>query len=332
MLKVGVIGAGFMGGTHARAYAKLSDVQVVGVVSRSEERAHKLAAEVGARAFTDARQLIGDPEINAISVAVPTPLHRQYAVAALEAGKHVLVEKPIALTLDDADAIIEAADRAGRKLMVGQVLRFWPEYMALKETVASGQLGWPLWVSAWRLSFTPDWAAWLRQPEMTGGVAVDMMIHDFDAVNWIMGQPRSVFATGLTGASGGLEHVVAQVRYDGGQASVEGSHEMPDSWPFSAGLRVICNVGTIEYVFRAGGPSVEMGKTTSSLAVYPGDGEAQVLEVQPGDAYENEIAYFAHCVAEDQPIERATPPEARQALVIALAAGRSIERGQPVEV
>src|SRR5581483_8683347 len=110
--------------------------------------------------------------------------------AALAAGKHVFLEKPIALTLEDADAIVAAAERSGRMLMVGLVLRFWPEYVELQRRVAAGELGRPLAVSALRLSPPADWNDWMADRSQSGGTPVDLLIHDFDQMNWLLGTPR----------------------------------------------------------------------------------------------------------------------------------------------
>src|SRR5215468_2837104 len=144
MVTVAIIGAGFMGSAHAGNYAALGDrVRVSAVCARNQERAARVAAIVGARATVDLDAVLADPEIDAVDVCVPTPAHRDVAERAFDAGKHVFLEKPIALTAEDADAILAAAERSGRMLMVGLVLRFWPEYVALGSLVDSGELGRP---------------------------------------------------------------------------------------------------------------------------------------------------------------------------------------------
>src|SRR5262245_53640257 len=117
-MKIGILGSGFMGGTHARAYAKIPGVSVAAVSSRHLAKAEKLAGEVGARATTDDRSIIEDPAIEAISNTLPTPLHPEATIAALRAGKHVLLEKPFALTAAQCDGMIAAAKETGKTLMV----------------------------------------------------------------------------------------------------------------------------------------------------------------------------------------------------------------------
>src|SRR5215510_1342682 len=138
-MKIGILGSGFMGGTHAKSFAKLPDVQVVTVSSRSMDKAEKLAKEVGARATTDDMSIVNDPSIDAISNTLPTHLHSEYTIAALQAGKHVLLEKPFALTASDCDKMIEVQQKSGKMLMIAQVCRFWPEYVALVDFVHSGR-------------------------------------------------------------------------------------------------------------------------------------------------------------------------------------------------
>jgi predicted dehydrogenase len=138
-----------MGGTHARSLAAVPGVQVVGVSGRTPEKVQALAQEVGARPVLDPKELIQDSEVDAISITLPSNLHCEYAVAALEAGKPVLVEKPMALSVAECDEMIAAARRTGKVLMVGQVLRFWPDYVAFKKYLDSGEIGRPLSTTAW---------------------------------------------------------------------------------------------------------------------------------------------------------------------------------------
>src|SRR5580765_909170 len=142
-----------MGSAHAASYAALGErVRVKAVCGRSPERAARVAAIVGAEPAVGLDTVLADPEIEAVDVCVPTPHHRGVVERAFAAGKHVFVEKPLALTIEDADAILVAAERSSRMLMVGLVLRFWPEYVELARIVEAGELGRPLAVSARRLS------------------------------------------------------------------------------------------------------------------------------------------------------------------------------------
>ncbi|MCC6905941.1 MAG: Gfo/Idh/MocA family oxidoreductase [Anaerolineae bacterium] len=324
-MNVGILGAGFMGGVHARAYTRLPDVRVAVVASRSEEKAARLAQEVGAVAVTDYRSVIEDPAIEAINITLPTHLHCEYAVAALRAGKHVLLEKPFGLTTEDCDAVMRARPEDGI-LMVAHVLRFWPEYVTLVELVQSGVLGKPLSAVATRRSSPPEWADWYRDPVLSGGAVLDLIVHDLDLLNGLFGGPRSVYARGHEAAPGLWNDIHAVIDYGLAEGVVDGSQLMPRGFPFSCGLQVLCEHGGAEFVFRAGGASVEQ-PGESRLMVYE-DGRAYVPVVPPGDAYERQVASFVECVRQRRQPVHGSPEQARLAVLLAGAVRRSLETGE----
>ena len=329
-MRIGILGSGFMGGTHARAYAKIPDVEIVAVSSRHLDKAEKLAGEVGARATTDDRSIIEDPTIEAISNTLPTHLHPETTIAALNAGKHVLLEKPFALTAPDCDGMTAAAEAAGKVLMVAQVCRFWGEYVSLVEFVRSDRIGAPISATAARLSQLPAWADWFTDPAMSGGAVLDLSVHDFDVVNWVLGTPRSVYARGREWRPGLWNDIHAIVDYGDANGFVEGSEFMPADYPFGCGLKVICEGGVVEFRFQAGGASVEMGGG-STLLVHEA-GKAYPLEPKPGDAYENQIGYFVGSVRDGRLPARGTPDQARLAVRTANAARESLETGAIVRI
>lgn len=332
MITISILGSGFMGSAHAANYQALGDrVRVKWVASRSLEKASKVAGTLGAEATTDLDAAIRDPEVDAVDICLPTPLHRAFAERSFAAGKHVFLEKPIALTPEDADAIVAAAERAGRTLMVGLVLRFWPEYVELQRLVASGRLGRPRSVTAFRLSPPADWNDWMADLGQSGGTPVDLMIHDFDQANWLLGTPRSVHATEPTPG-----HVHALVEYDGACASVEGSMAMPRSYPFSSSIRVVCEQGTAEYGFSAtpveGEGNVGASTSPRGLRLFPLDGEAATVAVESADPWGPELVEFVSCLEQGRTPSHGTGGQATQALLVSLAAARSLASGRPEPV
>ncbi len=325
-MKIGILGAGFMGTTHARAYAKIPGVSIVAVSSRHLDKAQRLAGEVGARATTDDRSIIEDPTIEAISNTLPTPLHSGPTIAALQAGKHVLLEKPLALHAADADGVFAAAQATGRTLMIAHVLRFWGEYVSLVEFVHAGKLGAPISATAARLSQPPGWGDWFLDPAVSGGAVLDLCVHDFDMLNWLLGAPVSVYARGRELRPGLWNDVHALVDYGATNGCVDGSQMMPEGYPFMSALKVLCEGGVVELLFRAGGVSVEMGGG-ASLTVHA-DGRAYPLPPKPGDAYDNQAAYFVDCVRKGIEPTLGTPEQARLAVAVSNAARRSLESGQ----
>jgi predicted dehydrogenase len=332
VITVALLGGGFMGASHAANYRVMGNrVRVKTVASRRSARAAAVAESLGAELSDDLEAAIHDPEVDAVDICLPTPLHREATEAALAAGKHVLLEKPIALTLEDADAIVQAAERSDRVFMVGLVLRFWPEYVELQRRLASGELGRPLSVSTSRLSPPADWAEWIGDPLRSGGVPVDLLIHDFDQMNWLLGQPRRVFARGPV-----PDHVHVLVEYDGAQGIAEGSMAMPRAYPFSSNIRVLAERGVAEYAFSAApaqdGGNIGASDAPRGLRLYPIDGELRTVPVASADPWGPEIAAFVECVEGNRAPEHGTGQQARLALAVSLAAARSLVTGRIEDV
>lgn len=333
MTGVAIVGAGFMGAAHANNYAALGErVRVKWVCSRTAERAEKVAARVGAEVTADLEQVLADRDVEIVDICVPTHLHREVAEQAFAAGKHVFCEKPIALTTEDADAIAAAADSSGQLFMVGLVLRFWPDYVELGRRIAAGELGPPVAVATYRLSMPADWNEWMADPKRSGGVAVDLLVHDFDQTNRLLGRAKTVFAREPT-----RDHVVAVVEYEGAHAVCEASMRMPPSYPFSSNIRVVCEEGAAEYAFRAtpaedGGNIGGVDPSARGLRLYRTGAAPETIEFESVDPWGPEIAYFVECVERGRPPEEGTAEQAREALRVALAANRSIVSGNPEPV
>jgi predicted dehydrogenase len=216
--------------------------------------------------------------------------------------------------------------------MVGLVLRFWPEYVELQRRVAAGELGRPLAVSASRLSPPADWNDWMADPGKSGGVPVDLLIHDFDQMNWLLGTPRRVFARAPH-----PDHVLAVVEYEGAHGIAEGSMAMPKTYPFSSNVRVLAEGGVAEYAFSAapaeGGGNVGASEGPRGLRLYlRAEDDPVSVPVEPADPWGPEIEYFVSCVEQGRAPEQGTGAQARAALAVSLAAARSIETGRPEEV
>jgi len=254
---------------------------------------------------------------------------RKHGISLAEADG--VLNDPLALTVEDAHAIVAAAERSGKIFMVGLVLRFWPEYVELQRLVDGGELGRPRAVFAQRLSPPADWADWLRDREQSGGTAVDLMIHDFDQMNALLGTPRSVFASEPEPG-----HVHAVVQYDGGSGIAEGSMKMPRSYPFSSDIRVLGERGVAEYAFSAapveGEGNIGASSSARGLRVYPTDGELRVEAVDSADPWGPEIEYFVSCLEQGRQPEQGTREQALLALRVSLAANRSLESGRPEQI
>jgi predicted dehydrogenase len=306
-MKTAVLGLGFMGSMHVRAMTESPGVELVAVYS-SDPR--KLAGDLTAiqgnlggpglrhdfsrvKPYADIAALLADPEIEAVDLCLPTHLHEETAVAALGAGKHVLVEKPIALDGESARRMIAASERAGRVLMTAQVLRFFPEYVALRE--AMPRLGAVRAASFRRRCAKPGWGGWLGEAKKSGGGAFDLLIHDIDICLYLFGRPRAMAATGFD------DWVAGQLFYEGFTAGIEGGWQASPAYPFAMEYRVTMERGTVEYG-SAGRAPVLYAETEELLPL------AQV------DGYAAEIAYFAECCVAGKRPDRCPPEDSAAAV------------------
>ena len=188
MTRVAVIGVGSMGRNHARIYNELPDAELIAVADENLSTAQTIGRQFGVSSYTDFRKLLDKERPDAVSIAAPTTLHYDIALAALESGAHILIEKPIAATLEQGSALIEAAYRCQRLLTVGHVVRFNPAIQALKQKLTAGELGRIFQIFCRRAGPFPT-----RIQDV--GVVVDLAPHDIDIMRFLAGaDPIRLFA------------------------------------------------------------------------------------------------------------------------------------------
>ena len=232
MVKVGLVGAGYIAGSHARGYAADPRAELAYVVEPVAAKAAAMAATYGVQVLPDLDALLAS-DVDVVSVCTPSPTHADLAVAALEAGKHVLCEKPVARTLADAERIVAAGRRGPGLLMVGHVSRFEPDHRAAYLAVRAGRIGAVRMMSQSLVGERPTWSEhdWLGDPDQSGGPLIDLAIHSFDYLTWVCGaRPVRVHAVGSTRDDGVVDYAIATVRYDSGAMAV-----VETSWGHPAG-------------------------------------------------------------------------------------------------
>lgn len=318
-MRVALAGAGFMGETHAGCYQQIEDVEVAAVVDVRPDQREKLAHECGAEPFADLEPVLADASIDVVDCCLPTPLHHDCVVQAFDAGKHVLCEKPFAVSVEQCDRMIAAARRAGRTFMIAQVVRFWPEYVTTKHIVASGRLGEIQAMTAHRLAPPPKWSQddWLLKPDKSLGAVVDLQIHDLDFLRYCLGDPVSLTAAGLHSATGSVDYVFTTLHYENHLAFTEASFLMPPHWPFRAALRLVGTEATLE---------LDLSREPT-LWVTDSNGEISVPDVPAEDGYLAEIKYFCSAVRDGLPVEVAPPEDSRESLRLALCSKQAVESG-----
>jgi predicted dehydrogenase len=230
MVRIGIVGVGFMGMIHYLGAAKLRGARVTAICTRdAKKRAGDWRGIRGnfgpagtwmdlgnVKRYADFDEMCADAELDLIDICTPTHLHADMARAALRAGKHVLVEKAIALTRKDADAMLQTAAKTGKLLMVAHVLPFIPEFAFAAETIRSGVYGRLLAGHFKRIIAQPDWSADIADAGKTGGPAVDLHIHDTHFIGLIAGVPQKVFSTGLAPDGNTVTYLTTQYLYGSG--------------------------------------------------------------------------------------------------------------------
>ena len=327
LLNVGVIGLGFMGSTHLKAYARIPEARLAAVCDPKPRRLSgdlsDIQGNIGGpgdkldfrdvHTYTNAEELVADPAVDAVDICLPTHLHLPVALAAFQAGKHVLVEKPMALTGEQCDEMIVAAKGAGRVLMVAQVVRFWPDYMAARELVCSGSLGRLRSAIFHRKCAAPAWGRWLKDPNKSGGGVFDLLIHDVDFCQQLFGSPSAVTAVGPEDLENGIDWVLAHLEYaHGAPVIVSGGWHHPRSYPFSMDFTIILDGGTLHY-----------HSLIRPLTLYRADGTEEKLKLSEMDAYEAELRYFVECAQADRWPEQCRPEDSAAAVRTALEMNES---------
>jgi len=339
MIRVGIAGLGGMGTMHARCYAALPNTKIVAGADLQPDRREKLAKSHDVQLFSSYQEMCESAEIDVVDICLPTYLHAEAATAFAQAKRHLLCEKPMALSVAGCDAMIAAAQKAGVQLMIAQVLRFMPDYALVKEIVDSGRFGRVLSVSAARVGGGPKWGSgnWFGDPKLSGGAILDLHVHDVDFVGCLLGRPTLVSAAGTFTEHDGIDtSFTTMTGFPGGAvAFAETSWTRGPKFPFATHLRVDLEGGSVALSPRS----------PTGVLVCPADGGAEHPEPAKPEAggavavgvdvtdlggYLLEVQYFVNCIEKGETPARVPPESSRQAVQICLAAAQSIRTGQPV--
>lgn len=332
MPTIAIIGQGSMARVHAAAWSALVPEESIRYVcALGPERPLEHARS--ARFVTDLDVVLSDPEVDIVSVCTPTPTHADIAIRALEAGKNVLLEKPIALTIEDAISIRDAAQGSRGILMVAHVVRFFAGYRRVREIAASGRLGRAASVRAQRVSSVPVAAPWWLDESQSGGVIVDFSIHDFDQVNLLLGEPISVLAT-RTGVDEPIETTVGYK--NGGIGQVHSYMGASDGFPFTSSLQLLGREGIANCHFSARSrnpfPSTADGGQAAQTFSLATTYSTMSDELDGDEPYVRQAEYFLSCVREGQEPLYCPTDSAILALQVSLAARESLKTGARISV
>jgi predicted dehydrogenase len=334
MIRVGVMGLGMMGITHLDAYQRRQDAKVVAISDKMPDRLHGKTKAQGnvegqakgefdyasVRKYTEGLDLIQDPEVDLVDICLPTPMHMEYTLAALQAGKHVLVEKPLCRTVEQAEQLVAAAEKAKGMSMVAMCMRFWPGWTWLKKAVDQKTYGKVLAATFRRVANHPG-GEFYRSGKLSGGAILDLHIHDTDFVQFLFGMPESVYSIGYSRITDEMDHVVTHYRVkDVPLVVAEGGWAMADGFGFRMQYTVNFERATAVYDLAA----------QQQLMLYEPGQAPRAVEMETGMGYDHEIGYFLECITAGQRPRIVTLRDGLNCLRIIEAESRSAKSGAPV--
>ncbi len=338
MVKVGVIGIGFMGHTHYQIYKQHKKAKVVAIADYRESRLRGEWGDIGGNVGDMKREredltgistykkpmdLINDPNVELVDICMPTDMHKELAIAALKAGKHVFLEKPMARDSKEAAEIARAASRAKGYFMVGHCIRFWPEYEVTYKLIKSGKYGKVREVLLRRVANPPTFADknWFMKQRRSGGAILDLHIHDIDYALYLLGKPKRVWAWGSKGPSGGIDVVHAGYEYSGGaHVTIIGGWAYHAPFPFNMEFCIRCDKGTFLYDMATGKP----------LTIYTDKGKEVVPKLPDGTGWSRELDYFIKCIEKKTKPEVITAKSSLESVKFVELERKSIETGKAV--
>ncbi len=342
-VQVGIIGFGFMGTTHFDIYKNSEKSKVVAMADVDlAKRAGDISTVfanigdgdnskpvdlAGIKTYADGMDLINDPNVEMVDICVPVYLHKQYALAAISAGKNVMCEKPLARTSAEAQEIADAAERAGVKLMAGMCIRFWPEYKHALETVKSGTAGRIISAAFKRVS--PDmnnigWENWFMNADLSGGALLDLHLHDVDFILQLIGMPKAVTAFGTTVHSDhGIDHVMARYDYGNGTlVTAEGGWSPAKGTPFEMSFQIVCEKMTLRFASADGYSLIHEDGTVE---------KPEPSEAAMPTGWHVELDYLLDCIINDVKLDMPLN-EVVEAIRLVEAEQQSIDQNKTVEI
>ena len=334
MLNYAIIGFGGLGKAHFRnkkeLKSKVEDVNLVALCD-IEEDAFKTQTETNLgggnnslnlseyNLYTDVSEMLSKEKLDFVITALPTYIHEKIAVQVMKKGIHVFSEKPIALNLQEAQNMIDTAKKNNVKLMIGQCVRYFPEYKLIKEMVDTKKYGNVVCADFYRLSQTPNWSwqDWMRDEEKSGGAILDLHIHDVDFIHYVFGKPKAVTSR-ATNRDTKHDAVTTIFDYDNMFVTATGAWGMKNKYPFSVGFTVRFEEATLDY-------------KDGAVMLYT-DSTAEKIEILQENGYVSEVVDFIDCIKNNKKSEINTPETAKLSIEIGIAEKISADKGETVKL
>ena len=346
MIRVGIAGIGFMGWIHYLAYQKVEGIQLTAVSEPNEKRLKgdwrdikgnfgppgEMVDLSGIAQYTDYHDMLADPNVDLVDICLPPSMHAEATIAAFAAGKHVFCEKPMALTTADCDAMVSAAQQAGRQLLIGHVLPFFPEYAQALKMINSGQYGKLLGGTFKRVISDPLWLPDFYDPDRVGGPLIDLHIHDAHLIRMLFGMPKSVVSHGRT-RGGVVDYCNSLFQFEDPSLVVLATSGVVNQQgrAFTHGFEIHLEKATMHYEFAGFTDEAEL----MPLKILTDDGGVVRPDVGGGDpteSFQDEVREVVRCVQANEPSQVLAGDLARDAIVLCHKQSESVLQGRAVEI
>jgi predicted dehydrogenase len=305
-----LVGAGFVGKLHLLAAAGLSELQYVAAVDSDPDALARIKKEFGLPGYPSLRAALNSHRLEAVDLCAPTYLRVALIEEAAELGLHILCEKPLALSLEGVSSICAILARTGVRLMVAEVIRFWPEYAAALDIARSGQFGAVTAVHLQRLASPPPFNSWMVESELGGGAVVDLQIHDFSFLLQLLGPPSTISPLGKRAPS--MNDAWNALDYgEGPYVTNRASFTMPASYVFRATFLIEMEGGVLDMD--------DWRPAEEKLLLFPAEGSRACPVVGAPNPFREELAYFGRQIRSGEPFDLIPLEESIMSLRMCLA-------------
>lgn len=324
-MRVGIVGSGTMARVHIDGWQH-TDAELVGLYSIDPETNKKLAKANNLRIFSSYQELLDNVDI--VDICIPSDLHKDFTIQAAKAGKDIICEKPIALNIDDAKAMIDACETANVRLFIAQVVRFFPMYRKAQEQINSGAIGDIGVMRLKRMGYMPyGFENWYADENRSGGIIMDILIHDIDYALWLAGKAKRVYAKTIKAKNPEItaDYALITIKFENSaMAIIDGGWAFPHG-NFTTSLDIAGSDGVIEWKMTdANSIKPMLTETTKDIAAVAVP--QSVLEQSP---YATQIQHFYDAIINKTEFD-VSSQDALNAIELGLAAKESLETGKPV--
>ena len=311
MIRIGLVGIGGMGTVHYNEYKKIDTAKVVAVADVRADMAKEKTQKDNVSVYDSMDSLLSNEQIDMIDICTPSYLHAELAIKALEAGKHVICEKPMSINTQECERIIRAASKSGKLFMTAHVVRFMKAYEYLKNIIDTKEFGNPVHFDMKRISSIPRWSFddWMRDVSKSGASPIDLSIHDIDFIQYVFGEPKKVLGARRI-MTNDNDYIVSELVYDDFDVSITGGWFNCDI-PFRAQYLAIFENGYVEY---SGGKIIKNGQAVEIKK--ENDSKIEGINISGADGYYDELVYFIDCIKKNIKPDKVTPESSKNSVAL----------------